>query len=340
LRIQSPLSNLRDVLNVVQTSAVNYKPTLISNEAATRAVLIDPVLRELGWDTANTYMVEVEKTLNHSQADYALNDDGGIVRIIIEAKKLGDNLGQYDNQLVQYVYTFKPTSIFLTDGIVWRHYINFHLPQFAAEKVLNIHQDDLGEIAAYLVQHLDAARFWPDDQSVDLLAQQVGQLRSDLATLQQQLATLTTPSVVQPPAAQPPVTNTTTTPGTAPSGTFVPLHQLTDVTHTRPSALRLPDGSERDVSSWADVLVEACKFTLLHHPSLTIPLKDRSAQKVNLFDVVEPPLNIGHIQASYAGRAVYVYTNYSANNKVLNALYILQQLPSQMQTVVPAVVYV
>lgn len=345
MRIKSPLSNLRDVLSIVQTSANNYKPTLISNEAATRAVLIDPVLRELGWDTANTYMVEVEKTLNHSQADYALYDDGGTVRIIIEAKKLGDNLGQHDIKLVQYAFTFKLASIFLTDGIVWRHYTNFNPAQFIPTKVLNIQQDDLGEIAAYLVQHLDAARFWPDDQSVDLLAQQVGQLQSDLATLQQQMATLTTPSVAQPATAQPLVVNAKTTPGTAsqpgttPTGTFVPLHQLTDVTRTRPSVLRLPDGSELSVNSWADVLVEACKFSLLHHPNLTIPLKDKSGQKVNLFDVVEPPPNIGHIKASYAGKVVYVYTNYSANNKAVNALYVLQQLPNQMQKVVPSVVY-
>lgn len=339
MRIQSPLSNLRDVLNVVQTSAVNYKPTLISNEAATRAVLIDPILRELGWDTANTYMVEVEKTLNHSQADYALYDDAGTVRIIIEAKKLGDNLGQHDIKLVQYAFTFKLASIFLTDGIVWRHYTDFQPSQFAPKEVLNIQQDDLGKIAAYLVQHLDAARFWPDDQSVDLLTQQVGQLQSDLATLQQQMATLITSPVAQPATAQPPVVNTKTTPGTASSGTFIPLSQLNDVTHTKPSFFRLPDGSERSVKSWTEVLVEACKFTLSHHTNLKIPLKDRSAQKVNLFDVVEPPLNIGHIEASYAGSVVYVYTNYSANNKALNALYILQQLPGQMQTVVPAVVY-
>ena len=61
MRFQSPLSNLCDVLIQIQESANQYKATLSRNEAATRAVLIDPILRALGWNTANTNMVEVEK---------------------------------------------------------------------------------------------------------------------------------------------------------------------------------------------------------------------------------------------------------------------------------------
>jgi hypothetical protein len=64
MRFQSPLSNLCDVLIQIQDSANPYESTLTANEAATRAVLVDPVLRALGWDTANTNMVEVEKTLD------------------------------------------------------------------------------------------------------------------------------------------------------------------------------------------------------------------------------------------------------------------------------------
>jgi predicted type IV restriction endonuclease len=75
MRFQSPLSNLCDVLSQIKESARQYRNTLTSNEAATRAVLIDPVLRALGWDTANTNMVEVEKTLRAEvRADYVLYD--------------------------------------------------------------------------------------------------------------------------------------------------------------------------------------------------------------------------------------------------------------------------
>ena len=45
---QSPLANLGGVLRIVRESAISYAPTLRKNEAATRAVLVDPVLRALG----------------------------------------------------------------------------------------------------------------------------------------------------------------------------------------------------------------------------------------------------------------------------------------------------
>ena len=86
MRIQSPLSNLCDVLDQARTSANQYQSTLRKNEAATRAVLVDPILQALGWDTANTFMVEVEKTLDKTRVDYALFDSNGAVCVIVEAK--------------------------------------------------------------------------------------------------------------------------------------------------------------------------------------------------------------------------------------------------------------
>lgn len=344
MRINSPLSDLREVLNQVLTSANNYGSTLKGNEAATRAVLIDPVLRALGWDTANSFMVEVEKTLNQTRADYALYDDAGKVRTILEAKKLGDNLSQHDIKLVQYAFTFQLESIFLTDGLTWLHYTDFQPAQFAPTRVLDLRQGELGEIAAYLVQHLDAALFWPDEKNGDLLVQQVGQLQSELATLRQQITAMIAPTPATPVASSnqiiaPHLQIVSLPVPVVSTGTFVPLHQAGNVTRTKPSSFRLPDGSEVQVKSWTGVLVEACKFVLTHHPNLKIPMKDRSQQKVNLFDAVEPPANISHIEETYAGHPVFIYTNYSASNKALNALYVLQQLPGQMQVKEPAVIF-
>lgn len=108
MRFQSPLSNLCDVLIQIQESANQYRSTLAKNEAATRAVLVDPRLRSLGWDTANTNMVEVEKTLDEVRADYALYDSNSIPKIIVEAKSLGTDLNQEKlvKKLVNYAFGF------------------------------------------------------------------------------------------------------------------------------------------------------------------------------------------------------------------------------------------
>ena len=107
MRVVSPLSNLSDVLSQVKSSAARYAITLSKNEAATRAVLIDPILRALGWDTANTSMVEVEKTLLQTRADYALYDINGDVKVVVEAKQLGDNLNQQSVVLSWVNYAFR-----------------------------------------------------------------------------------------------------------------------------------------------------------------------------------------------------------------------------------------
>lgn len=339
MRIQSPLSNLRDVLAQVRSSAISYKATLVSNEAATRAVLVDPVLRALGWDTSNTYMVEVEKTLNQTRADYALYDNGRCVKVIIEAKKLGDNLSHHDTKLVQYAFTFQLASIFLTDGINWLHYTDFHPAHFAPTKVLNIAQDDLGEIAAYLVESLDAARLWPEDQNVDDLSQQVIQLQSDVATLQQELSLLKAASPVatstdfQPASelpAQKPAQNT--------AMVWTALDAIPANISLKPKKLRLPNGQEIPITTWKQILIEACKFSLASNPAIPVPLSDRSGRKVCLLNTTPLPKNISQLPLDYGAQTLFIYTHYDARNCISNALYILQQVPGAQKPFSPAVV--
>ena len=339
MRIQSPLSDLREVLAQVRSSATSYRSTLTSNEAATRAVLIDPVLHSLGWDTSNTYMVEVEKTLNQTRADYALYENGGNVRVIIEAKKLGDNLAQHDIKLVNYAFTFQLASIFLTDGLIWLHYTDFQPAHFAPTKVLNIAQDNLGEVAAYLVQHLDAALLWPEDQNVDTLSQQLAQLQSDVVTLQQEFTSLrslpqqqaTNP---QPSAPVPPVQKV----GQVTEAAWTPLADVNTKASLKPKRLRLPDGQELSITSWKQILVESVKYTLMHNLSIPVPLPDRSGRKVCLLNDAPIPDNISQLLLPYNGKTVYVYTHYDSYNCVSNAIHILKHVPPDQKPVVSAVV--
>lgn len=337
MRIQSPLSNLSDVLTQIKDSATRYQATLKKNEAATRAVLIDPVLRTLGWDTANTYMVEVEKTLDQARVDYALYDNNATVRIVIEAKSLGTNLGQpgFIMSLVNYAFTFQLQDIFLTDGITWQHFTNFQPGNVKVERILDLANDNPVDCAAYLVQRLDAAKFWPEEQTIDKLAQQMAQLESFVATLQQEvdriktgLAPVTTSTAL--PLMNPlkkPVLQTPNTP--SPPGAYIDLDHVTAITGKRPSHFRLPDGTEINVKRWKDVLRESCKFALLSNPNITIPFPDRSGKKVALFSTVKPATGISYVTEEYNGQTIFIYVNYDANNCVANARYVLQQVPKQ-----------
>ena len=65
-------------------------PALRQNEALTRYALIDPLLRELGWDTEDPTLVIPEYKGVGGSADYALFS-GDKLLMIVEAKKL-DNI--------------------------------------------------------------------------------------------------------------------------------------------------------------------------------------------------------------------------------------------------------
>lgn len=329
MQMQSPLSNLSDVLAQTSTAARVYATSLKSNEAATRAALVDPVLRALGWNVGNPNMVEVEKTLTNStqsRIDYALYDMNGTIRIIIEAKSLGQSLSAHAQQLVQYAFAFQVTNLFLTNGNEWHHYTDFSPGHFVPSKSVNLATDNLVEIAAFFVRELDAANFWPDQPDIDMMAQDINQLRSDLLTLQQQIAHLNigTGSVVKPLPAGP---------------NWTELSKIDNATKTRPSMLRLPDGSQVPVKYWKDVLVIVCKFVLANAPNISVPLPDRSGKTVKLFDDSRPPKGIAFISDVYNGQSIYIHTNYSAENHIANSLYILTHLPVTNTGAEVAVIY-
>jgi len=342
MRFKSPLSDLCDVLIQMQESANQYKTTLTKNEAATRAVLVDPVLHALGWNTANTNMVEVEKTINQVRADYALYDSNSIPQIIVEAKSLGTNLNQKNlvMSLVNYAFNFGLNDVFLTDGLIWQHFDNFQPGQLSPTNVLDIVNDDPVECAAYLVQQLDAAKFWPVEQTIDVLSQRIEELENTVSTLQKNITTIIANQAATTSRSKS-VSNTTASPEKTATGQnlqFIKLDDLENITGRKPSHLQLPDGTVLTIKTWKDVIRETCKFVLAHNSTIPIPFPDRSGKKVSLFNTAKPPKGISYITEEYNSQTVYIYVNYDANNCIANAIYILKQFPQSNGNVPAAVV--
>jgi hypothetical protein len=330
MRLQSPLGNLCEVLNQVKDSANKYKSTLSQNEAATRAVLIDPILRALGWSTSNTHMVEVEKSFEQVRADYVLNDINGDTRIIIEAKALGTNLNQKNLLfgIVNYVYRFQLEDIFLTDGLIWEHFKEFNPKELKPTRVLNIIDDDSVDCAAYFVQHLDAAKFWPIEEDIDDFSQSIEELKSNVSTLQKEILDLKTLLWRDPVASE----------KQAKELNFVPLSNLEEIAGKKPTHYKLPDGSILSIKNWKDVLRESCKFVLNHNSSISIPLPDRVGRKISLISYDKPQKGLSYISEEYNNKPIYIYMNYDSNNCVKNAEYILTFVPNSIKTHQPAVV--
>lgn len=126
------------------------------NEANTIALLIDPLLKILGWEMQpDSYLKEYRHKQNDNPVDCALFLGGNPV-LFVEAKALGKNLDDHKHltQTLNYANAAGVRWCALTNGAEWRVY-NVHA-QVPAEKKLffkvSIDQDsNLKEVAAKLL---------------------------------------------------------------------------------------------------------------------------------------------------------------------------------------------
>ena len=117
-----PLESLLKLAETLNERVSAHRAALSANEIRTRYALIDPLLRELGWDTSDPSAVIPEYTSGSGRADYALMSAGSPA-MMVEAKKLGTPLR--DNVLTQgitYCITEGTAHFAVTDGARWEIY--------------------------------------------------------------------------------------------------------------------------------------------------------------------------------------------------------------------------
>jgi len=117
------MKELFDLVKKLRDRIERYGDLLRGNEALTRYVLIDPVLRALGWDTENPDIVRPEERQEGGRPDYILYHNG-MKLIALEAKSLGTRLDEKKVLDLGFNYSWKnriPYFI-ITDGNVWKIY--------------------------------------------------------------------------------------------------------------------------------------------------------------------------------------------------------------------------
>ena len=131
-----PLESLLKLAETLKERIDVHRDALGANEIRTRYALIDPLLRELGWDTSDPSAVIPEyKTRQGDIADYALLK-AGKPAVMVEAKKLGTPLG--DDVLMQvlnYCMMDGINHFAVTNGARWRIY-ETHKPVPIDEKLV------------------------------------------------------------------------------------------------------------------------------------------------------------------------------------------------------------
>lgn len=320
--MQSPLSGLCEVLKSVQNCAKTFPGQLTASEAVTRAALVDPILRALGWDVADPGMVAVERSINTSGKkdilDYHLitQTDNPI---IVEAKKLGAPLDEHFEQIVGYIYRANALHFFITDGLIWLHYTNFSQSNKAPVERIDLNkasEAELVKFAAYFINTLDAAQYIPEQQVMDdKLLDKIDLLERKFAALEQKFVGF---SSGMPVSADHPVDEV--------SLPWLLLDGDWDATGRKPTHLRLPDGQVVDVRKWGQLLTETCKYCLANNPTLLeqLPIPDKAGRATKLMSLFKPPFAFDTFIIE--DKTIYVCTNYSANTAVANADYMFGKL--------------
>ncbi|WP_310395837.1 hypothetical protein [Hymenobacter sp.] len=302
------------------------------NEAATRAALIEPVLRALGWDTANVRMVEPEKSLgNELRVDYLLNDVAGKPYLVIEAKCLGSSLDKYGyvGKILGYALSLDVQTVCITDGIHW--HIHSNLQKGKAEPItFTLTEQAFLPAATQLIQWLDAAHGGhglmplPGYEPVSPEKEPPSLIEATSKT-----ATVRKVSSKQPKKKKP----------VTPSLDFIDLARVQLLSlqpGQKPKEIRLPNGTIKPIKTWKDILLEVCHFALATNPRIPVPLLDKAGKKCFLFSAQRPAIGSSFV-ASYNNKQLFIYTNYSAASCIANALYVTQQIPQNQKIATVAV---
>jgi predicted type IV restriction endonuclease len=324
--MESPLSNLCEVLKQVKFAALSY-PAQRLNEATTRTVLIDPILQALGWNVSDPSLVELERPITSGtlsgRLDYLLNTDNSEKPIVIEAKKLGEPLEKFFPQIITYACTLKIENLFLTDGLKWFHFSEVSASNHTPTGDIDLGKAegaDLTKAAAFFVERLDVALYALETQKVeDKLQEKIDSITSQLTEIQRQFSILADSmgkTIEIEPAS---LTN---------PETWLLFDGTWNAKKKKPARLRLPDGHIIDLKSWTQLLLEACKFCIKNNTNLLsqLPIDDRTGRATKLISTTKPPSNLNSDSFTIGDTTLHVYTNYSANDCVANAGYMFAKL--------------
>lgn len=114
-----------DSLNELTNRVTKFKDT-ITNEGATKNVLIEPFFEALGYNVRNPFEFATEFTADvgvkkGEKVDYAILRDGEPT-VLIEAKSCTETLDNHSSQLFRYFGTTTAKFAILTNGIVYKFY--------------------------------------------------------------------------------------------------------------------------------------------------------------------------------------------------------------------------
>ena len=300
-----PLDDLLELIEALQSRMDAHSAELQKSEALTRYALIDPLLRALGWDTADPSQVLVEFQSGGGSADYALLAADEKPRIIVEAKRLGTPLQGAVTQGINYCIQLGIPYFALTDGQRWELYETFRPVPLGEKLVVKL---DMRASAAKTC--LDSLALWQPSA-------RMGSIGTGVSPVTQN-------------AAQ--TGDFASAPGPAPQqiesdGKWQNLAELSPVGGTKPAEVKFPSGVTGAATSWAEVITNIVQwlFDERRLPQARIPIGRPQTKRLIL---AEKPIH--RDGAPFKGRRqvgpYFIHTGYSASDQMNNARFIIESV--------------
>lgn len=266
-----PLENLLTLIEKLRECIDRHGDALRQSEALTRYALIDPLLRELGWDTEDPDMVIPEYSSGGGRSDYALCEEGKPV-IMLEAKKLDRPLNDAIGQGIQYCLVEGTEYFAVTDGRRWEIY-ETHKPVPIDDK--RITSFDLKNPSSDAC--LKALALWRPS----VIAGQIAVGATPVIGLPDDQQNTTEPQPAGETAVPP-------TPPVTDEDGWQPLSEYNPEPKTLPpSAITFPDGSRASPKRWYEILTETARWLVEdgHLSDSQCPILRGPRSKKSLVDI-------------------------------------------------------
>lgn len=311
-----PLESLLSLLAQLKGRIEQHGPLLRQSEALTRYVLIDPLLRELGWDTEDPDKVRPEYRDSGGSADYALFLENRPVALV-EAKKLGEPLAAGIEQALNYCNRQGINYMIVPDGNHWEMYEVFRQARIEDRKLTSISVHGEGAYQSAL----KALHLWQPNLGSGTSISPPPELiiaTTPVETYQPPRVGDDSPIVTPPPT--PPTTRST--PGWTP---IKDLHLASGA--KAPSAIRFPGGEEKRIKYWKYVLVEVAEW-LIRNNSLTAPKCPigRGYDRYIVHTQSRHSSGKDFFQPERLSKGLFLETNVSARNAVDDARFLIEKL--------------
>jgi len=131
------MNNLNEVLAQIVEKIKMYRSLYEQNEMAVRDQIVNPILRNLGWNPENPAEVQPNVRIEEGVPDYSLIKDGKKI-LFVEVKKLSVDIEQREviRQLAKYSFSEGTTYGVLTNGALWILFKSFEEGKTLTERIV------------------------------------------------------------------------------------------------------------------------------------------------------------------------------------------------------------